>query len=132
LKAAENGKRNDLVEVVENIKSGATLREIYEASPTTYMRNYRAIGHVRQMTYEPPAFRDNLVVRLYIMLVLMKIAGQSPLVKGFGLTGTTVKRRLLLMSSGVSIPFLIFFKLPTRIKFRSKPRVVILGLFLNW
>jgi hypothetical protein len=66
VKAAENGKRNDLVEVVENIKSGATLREIYEASPTTYMRNYRAIGHVRQMTYEPPAFRDNLVVRLYI------------------------------------------------------------------
>lgn len=59
------GKRNDLVRVSQQVQEGATLQQIYEADPATYMRNYRAIQHVRQITHQPAAHRD-LVVRLFI------------------------------------------------------------------
>lgn len=65
-KAPERGKRTDLVEIANLAKTGATLQQIYESNPSTYMRNYRAIQHVRQITHTPLAYRPNLQVRLYI------------------------------------------------------------------
>lgn len=60
------GTRSDLNNMAKLVEDGATLEECYVASPTTYMRNYRAIQHARQVTHKPLAFRPNLQIRLYI------------------------------------------------------------------
>jgi len=65
-KAPERGKRTDLTEIAALASGGASIQQIYESNPATYMRNYRAIQHVRQITHKPAPFRPNLTVRLYI------------------------------------------------------------------
>lgn len=48
----KRGHRSDLEELYKLARSAKTLTEVAEAMPGTYMRNYKAVQHVRQL----PAF----------------------------------------------------------------------------
>jgi len=56
------GKRNDLDAIYEMAKDDKTLREIADAYPSTYMRNYRAVAHVKLMMAPPRDFMPEVYV----------------------------------------------------------------------
>lgn len=63
---SQQGKRNDLLPLYEAARAGKTLEEIAEIAPATYMRNYRAVQHVRQMkAFQNPGLRPKLKVKLF-------------------------------------------------------------------
>lgn len=43
------GKRNDLEEIAEQIQNGASIQEIAEYKPATYIRNYRGLANFKQL-----------------------------------------------------------------------------------
>lgn len=66
VKASEQGKRNDLLPLYEAARAGQSLEEIASINPASYMRNHRAVQHVRQMrAFENPGIRNKLNVLLY-------------------------------------------------------------------
>lgn len=46
---SKQGKRSDLDDIADMIKDGATLTEVFEAAPATYIRNYRGIAHAQAL-----------------------------------------------------------------------------------
>lgn len=64
--STERGKRNDLIPLYDAARAGKTLDEIADLNPASYMRNYRAIQHIRQMkALENPGVRETLNVLVY-------------------------------------------------------------------
>lgn len=59
------GKRNDLDLICKKVIDNASLREIAEESPATFVRNYRGIAALRTVLRTPKEFRK-LEVHLYI------------------------------------------------------------------
>lgn len=59
------GKRNDLDIICRKVVDNASMREIAEEAPATFVRNYRGIAALRTVLRTPKEFR-NLEVHLYI------------------------------------------------------------------
>lgn len=49
--AAGQGRRSDLARMAEEIKEGSNLRDVALSAPATYIRNYRGIGHFRNLVF---------------------------------------------------------------------------------
>jgi len=60
------GKRNDLELICKKITDGASMQEIAEEAPATFVRNYRGLAALRSAIRKPKEFRENLEVWLYI------------------------------------------------------------------
>jgi len=59
------GKRNDLDIICKKVVENASMREIAEEAPATFVRNYRGIAALRSVLRTPKEFRK-LEVHLYI------------------------------------------------------------------
>lgn len=49
---SEQGKRNDLLKICDEIKEGATLKDVADRYPDTYIRNYRGIANFKNLQTE--------------------------------------------------------------------------------
>jgi len=63
-KRSDQGKRNDLLEIAKLIKDGATLEEVAEIAPATYIRNYRGIAHYQ--TLHIPHYQHDTVRGIWL------------------------------------------------------------------
>lgn len=43
------GQRTDLEDIAAAVKAGATLKEVFDLAPATYIRNYRGIAHAKEL-----------------------------------------------------------------------------------
>lgn len=57
----QQGKRNDIHEMMDDLKSGHDNEQLADAHPTVYLRYYKAIQHVRTLKI-PPKMRDLEVI----------------------------------------------------------------------
>lgn len=60
------GKRNDLLALHALATKGVSLLEISQSDPCTYIRNYKALAHIREISYTPKTYRENFRVILSI------------------------------------------------------------------
>jgi hypothetical protein len=51
-KLSEQGKRSDLLKITDEIKEGATLKQVSDRYPDTYIRNYRGIANFKDLQTE--------------------------------------------------------------------------------
>lgn len=63
---SQQGKRNDLQRILEEITEGKVMDQIIAENKSTYVRNYRGIQAYKNIVCKPPIFRPNLKVHLYI------------------------------------------------------------------
>ena len=56
------GKRNDIHEFKESLLSCATMKDVFEKHPTTFMRYYRAAASIRLMYSRPRKFKTEVIV----------------------------------------------------------------------
>lgn len=60
------GKRNDLQAMADMLVDGSSLRTVALTAPTTYIRNYRGIGHFRNLIYMPREYRPDFETWLFV------------------------------------------------------------------
>ena len=63
-KEPEQGKRNDLLDMLGEVDSGSKNSEVYAKHPVAYARYYKAVQHVRSLIL-PPKMRDLEVIMHY-------------------------------------------------------------------
>jgi Putative viral replication protein./RNA helicase. len=54
------GRRTDIAEMVQDIKSGKSDLEILDKSPALYVRHYKAISHIRSLITPPRNFKTRV------------------------------------------------------------------------
>lgn len=60
--AKRPGKRNDLIKLYEGVKEGKTNQQLLEEHPAAYMRNFKAIEHVRHVIATRRDFKTEVYV----------------------------------------------------------------------
>jgi len=61
-KSGDQGKRNDLDDVIEALDAGASLRDIANNHPRTYVRNYKGIAQLKHIRSKPRNFQTMSMV----------------------------------------------------------------------